>query len=183
MLKRVICGRLSLRNVGNKRHASIKAIVLAESEGPNILPSTLSVATAANKISSNVTLFVISESSESSEKLSTVAKSIQGVNEVLLLESFNVKFTAESLAFLLSNLIKDKGFTHILATSSNYGKNFIPRLGAIFDSSPITEVIKVVDDQTFKRPIYAGNAIATVKMSDPIKVFTFHPNFDSFILL
>lgn len=56
--------------------------------------------------------------------------------------------------------------------STNHGKNYLPRLAALFDSAPMMDVLDVVDENTFKRPMYAGNAIATMKMSNPLKVST-----------
>ncbi len=63
----------------------------------------------------------------------------------------------------------------MFAASSNVGKNYMPRLGAILDSAPLSDVTEVVDASTFKRPMYAGNAIATVTMSDAVKVNNLHP--------
>ncbi len=78
------------------------------------------------------------------------------------------KVVAENIANILKGIAKD--YTHSLAASSNTGKNYMPRLGALLDSAPLSDVIDVVDAATFKRPMYAGNAIATVKMSDAVKV-------------
>jgi hypothetical protein len=61
------------------------------------------------------------------------------------------------------------GYTHVLHSSSNNGKSFLPRMAAMVDASPLTDVIEVIDHETFKRPMYAGNAITTVKMTDEIK--------------
>ena len=75
---------------------------------------------------------------------------------------------AEDTAALLQQIVQR--YTHILAPSTNHGKNYIPRLAALFDSGPMMDVMDVVDENTFKRPMYAGNAIATMKMTNPVKV-------------
>ena len=66
-------------------------------------------------------------------------------------------------------------YSHIMAPSSNVGKNYLPRLAALNDSAPLSDVIEVINDNTFKRPMYAGNAIATVEMKDNIKFMTVRP--------
>ena len=65
-----------------------------------------------------------------------------------------------------------KGYSHILAAATSNGKNFMPRVAALLDVSQVSEIISVLSEDTFERPIYAGNCIATVKSSDPIKVIT-----------
>jgi electron transfer flavoprotein alpha subunit len=97
------------------------------------------------------------------------ASKIEDVSKVLILEDDKyLHLLAEDFSNLLSNV--SKNFTHVLAPSTNNGKNFIPRTAALLDSSPLSEVLLVVDSETFKRPMYAGNAIATVKMTNSIKV-------------
>ena len=68
--------------------------------------------------------------------------------------------------------IRDRGYSHILAAATSNGKNFMPRVAALLDVSQVSEIISVLSEDTFERPIYAGNCIATVKSSDPIKVIT-----------
>ena len=75
---------------------------------------------------------------------------------------------AETLAHTVSKLAGS--YSHIVAPASNISKNYLPRAAAICDSSPLTDVSEVVSEDTFKRPMYAGNAIATVQMSDKSKV-------------
>lgn len=79
---------------------------------------------------------------------------------------------AENYAPLLAENIKKGGYTHIIASHTAFGKNVLPRLAALLDSQQISDVIAIEGENTFVRPIYAGNAIATVESSDPIKLLT-----------
>ena len=113
----------------------------------------------------------------------THAASVSNVSKVLVAESSDcAHLPAEEISNLLVHL--SKSFTHVLAPSSNNGKNFLPRAAAVLDSSPLSDVISVESSEIFKRPMYAGNAIATVKMTNPIKVsrlsFIFHTSFVNF---
>lgn len=66
-------------------------------------------------------------------------------------------------------------YTHIMALSTMAGKNFVGRLGAELDCAPVTDILKVVDEETFVRPMYAGNAVATVRATDPVKILSIRP--------
>lgn len=97
------------------------------------------------------------------------AASISNVTKVVSVTSDALEHSlAEDMSSLLVQVAKN--YTHVLAPSTNNGKNFIPRAAAVMDCSPLSDVIAVVDENTFKRPMYAGNAIATMKMSNSIKV-------------
>jgi electron transfer flavoprotein alpha subunit len=76
------------------------------------------------------------------------------------------------LAEAMSSVVEQvaKKYTHVLTPSTNHGKSFLPRAAAVLNSSPLMDVLAVIDESTFKRPMYAGNAIATVKMSNETKV-------------
>ena len=104
--------------------------------------------------------------------ISSVSKHASSINNVSKVLSVDNELYSNVLAEDISELIVQlgKSYTHIIAPSSNNGKNFIPRSAAILVSSPLSEVMSVVDHETFQRPMYAGNAIATVKMTNPIKV-------------
>lgn len=78
----------------------------------------------------------------------------------------------ENFAPLLVENIKKGGYTHVIATHSAFGKNLMPRVAALLDSQQISDITGIEDEKTFIRPIYAGNAIATVESSDPIKLIT-----------
>jgi electron transfer flavoprotein alpha subunit len=106
------------------------------------------------------------------KNLDAVAKnaaSIANVTKVLVAENEALlNNLAENMSVAVTQVAKS--YTHVLAPSSNNGKNFIPRAAAVMDCSPLTDVLAVVDENTFKRPMYAGNAIATMKMTNAVKV-------------
>jgi electron transfer flavoprotein alpha subunit len=103
------------------------------------------------------------------QELGIKASTISNISKVLLIDDVNcINSTAENTADILLPITKT--FTHILTPSSNNSKNFLPRIAALLDSSPLTDVTAVIDEDTFKRPMYAGNAIATVKMTSANKV-------------
>ena len=101
-----------------------------------------------------------------------VAKSAAAVDNVTKVLVVDNEALEHSLAEDMSNVLVQvaKNYTHILAPSSNFGKNFMPRAAAVMDCSPLTDIISVVNETTFKRPMYAGNAISTVEMSNAVKV-------------
>ena len=97
------------------------------------------------------------------------ASTVAGVSKVLVVENDAlVNNLAEDMAAVVVQVAAK--YTHVLASSSNNGKNFIPRAAAVLNCSPLTDVLAVVDENTFKRPMYAGNAIATMKMTNATKV-------------
>lgn len=82
---------------------------------------------------------------------------------------------SESLASVVAALVKTDAFSHVVAASSNVSKNYLPRAAAMCDASPLTDVSAVVSEDTFKRPMYAGNAVSTVQMSDKAKFIIIRP--------
>src|SRR5205814_572813 len=96
-----------------------------------------------------------------------------GVSRVLVADAPQFeKATAEILAALLMSVIRDSGYTHILAPATAFGKNVLPRVAAMLDVAQISDITAIEGPDTFVRPIYAGNAFATVQSKDPIKVIT-----------
>jgi electron transfer flavoprotein alpha subunit len=110
--------------------------------------------------------------------VATAATKINNVSKVLLVDNDSQEHAlAENLAALVISLAKD--FSHILAPATTFGKNFLPRVAALLNTQQISEISSVIDEETFIRPIYAGNALATVKSADKIKVITVRTtNFD-----
>lgn len=143
-------------------------LVIAEHNNQAVSASTLATLTAAASLSSEITVLVAG--SQCNAVIDSVSK-ISGVVKVIACDNpcFNNP-VAENLVALLVPLAN--GFTHIIAPATTFGKNFIPRLAALLDVAPITDVIAIDNKDTFQRPIYAGNAIATVQSHDPIKVLT-----------
>ena len=143
-------------------------LVIAEHENDRLSPATLTTMTAASQLSADISVLV---AGAHCEKVVEAVSCISGVKEVLYCD--NPCFAqplAEDLSALLLPLAPT--YSHILAPATTFGKNFLPRLAALLDVAPITDVIAIEDQNTFQRPIYAGNAIATVSSADTIKVMT-----------
>ena len=143
-------------------------LVVAEHDNNEIKGSTLNTVTAASEIGGEVSVLVVgSESSSVAEQ----ASKIDRISSVIHVDDPIYKnFLAEDLGNLVASVAE--GFNYILAPATTFGKNFLPRVAAKLDVQQISDIISVEDADTFKRPIYAGSCIATVKSSDSIKVIT-----------
>ena len=143
-------------------------LVIAEHNNSELAPVTASVVAAAAKIGGDITLLVAGKSVDS---VVASAAQLTGVAKVLHCSGDQYEHAlAENLATLVVSIASQ--FSHILAPATTSGKNFMPRVAAVLDVEQISEIISVESVDTFKRPIYAGNAIATVQSSDAIKVMT-----------
>ena len=143
-------------------------LVVVEHDNEELKGATLSTITAAKEIGSEIDLLVAGFSCDS---VADQACSIPGIGKVLVANKESYKnFLAENIGTLVSEV--GKGYSHILTAATSNGKNFMPRVAALLDVSQVSEIISVLSEDTFERPIYAGNCIATVKSSDPIKVIT-----------
>ena len=143
-------------------------LVVAEHDNNQIKGSTLNTVTAASEIGGDVSVLVAgSESSSAAEQASKIA----GISSVIHVDDPIYKnFLAEDLGNLVASIAE--GFNYILAPATTFGKNFLPRVAAKLDVQQISDIISVEDAETFKRPIYAGSCIATVKSNDSVKVIT-----------
>ena len=143
-------------------------LVVVEHDNEELKGATLNTVTAAKEIGSEIDLLVAGFSCDS---VADQACSIPGIGKVLVANTESYKnFLAENIGTLISEV--GKGYSHILAAATSNGKNFMPRVAALLDVSQVSEIISVLSEDTFERPIYAGNCIATVKSSDSIKVIT-----------
>ncbi|MGE8558994.1 MULTISPECIES: FAD-binding protein [unclassified Acinetobacter] len=143
-------------------------LVIAEHDNKALNGATLNVVAAAQKIGGDITVLVAGSGAQA---VADQAAKVAGVSKVLLADdAAYANQLAENVAKLVAEL--GKGYTHILAASTSNGKNVLPRAAALLDVSMITDIIAVEGPKTFKRPIYAGNAIATVESGESIVVAT-----------
>jgi electron transfer flavoprotein alpha subunit len=143
-------------------------LVYAEHDNEQLKTETHKLMHAASQIGGEIHLLVAGFECEA---VATQAAKIDGVSKVLLADSAEyAQQMAENIAELVTELGKDA--SHVLAAATTTGKNFMPRVAALLDVAQISDIIKVESADTFLRPIYAGNAIATVQSSDNIKVIT-----------
>lgn len=148
----------------------MKTLVVAEHDNKSLKQTTLSTITAASRISTDIEAIIIgSQVNPVVEELkkSDALKKIYFVDSKLFENPI-----AENLCKTILNFISNRGYTHILSPSSTFGKNMSPKLSAMLDVQQISDISKIIDHETFERPIYAGNAIAKVKSNDPIKIIT-----------
>ena len=151
------------------------ALVLAEHDGHTVRPATLNTVTAAAKAGGDVHVLVAGHTAAGA---ANEAAKISGVSKVFLAEGPQfADGLAEPIAAQIVSMAN--GYTHLFAAATAYGKNIMPRVAAKLDAAQISDISSVESADTFTRPIYAGNAIATVQSSDPIKVVTARPtNFE-----
>ncbi len=143
-------------------------LVIAEHDHATIKSSTLNTITAASKLGGDVHVLVAGKGCAGASK---AASEIQGVSKVLQADSAEYEHQLpETLAPLIAGIADQ--YSHILAPATTFGKNLLPRVAGIKGLQQVSDVIEVIDASTFKRPVYAGNAIATVQSSDAVKLLT-----------
>jgi electron transfer flavoprotein alpha subunit len=143
-------------------------LVIAEHDNATLKPSTLHTLGAASELGGDVHVLVAGQGAGS---VAQAASQVQGVAKVRLADSPQYKDQlAENLAALVVGLAKD--YSHVLGPATTFGKNFMPRVAALLDVAQVSDISAVKSPDTFVRPIYAGNALATVQSKDAIKVIT-----------
>ncbi|NUY32865.1 electron transfer flavoprotein subunit alpha/FixB family protein [Paraburkholderia sp. JPY303] len=144
------------------------SLVIAEHDNASIKAATLTTIAAAKKIGGEVHVLV---AGHNAQPVVDAAANIAGVSKVLLADAPQLEVgLAENIEATVLNIAKN--YSHILAPATAYGKNVVPRIAAKLDVAQISDITAVDSPDTFERPIYAGNAIATVQSQDPIKVIT-----------
>jgi electron transfer flavoprotein alpha subunit len=142
-------------------------LVLAEHDNKTLKSATLSAITAATQLGETHLLIA----GHDCRAVAEAGAKIKGVSKVLLVEDKRYEHNlAETLAALIAGLAS--GYSHVLAPATTSGKNVMPRVAALLDVAQISDTVGIDSEDVFKRPIYAGNAIATVQSRDSIKVIT-----------
>ena len=145
----------------------MSTLVIAEHDNKQIKGATLNTITAASELGEIHLLIAGHDCAD----IVSEAAAINGVSKIYHADAPELEHgLAESLAPLVVSLAAE--YSHVLAPASSFGKNLLPRVAALLDVAQISDVIAVIDDSTFKRPIYAGNVISTVQSIDSIKVIT-----------
>ena len=144
------------------------ALVIAEHDNQSLKAATLNAVAAALRCSPEVDVLVAGSGADAA---ASSAVQIAGVRKVIQIDGANLADQlAEPLAAQILSVAKN--YSHVLAPATANGKNVLPRVAAKLDVAQLSDITKVVSPDTFERPIYAGNAIATVQSADPIKVIT-----------
>ncbi|MDN3518811.1 electron transfer flavoprotein subunit alpha/FixB family protein [Aquisalimonas lutea] len=146
-------------------------LVVAEHDNAHLASATLGTVTAAKAIGGDVHVLV---AGKDCGPVAEAAAKVDGVAKVLVADAPHYEHgLAEDLASLVAGMAGDYG--HLLAPATTFGKNFMPRVAALLDVAQVSDITSVESEDTFTRPIYAGNAMATVQSTDGIKVITVRP--------
>jgi electron transfer flavoprotein alpha subunit len=149
----------------------MSVLLIAEHNNKELRPFTLNAVTAASQIDQDVHAVIIGHNSEEAAK---AISALPTVKKVISVEGPHYEnFTAENFAPIIVKLAEN--YTHIVSSANTFGKNLMPRIAALLDTSQVSDITKVISNDTFIRPIYAGNAFATVKSNDKKKCVTIRP--------
>lgn len=144
-------------------------LVIAEHHNQELKSSTRNTITAGSQIGGEIHVLVAGGGDAVAQSVAKIA----GVSKVLVADDASLKNgLAENVADLIVSLVKANGYSHVFAPATSYGKNILPRASALLDVAQISDIIKIESADTFVRPIYAGNVLATVQSSDAIKTIT-----------
>jgi electron transfer flavoprotein alpha subunit len=143
-------------------------LVIAEHNNKEIKGATLSTIAAASKLGSDIDLLIVGDD------ISTIVEESKNINSISKIVSCDDSLYAHNLAENLSKLVCtiSSEYSYIMTSATTFGKNLLPRISAKLDVQQISDIISVESEDTFKRPIYAGSCIATVRSNDDVKVIS-----------
>ena len=143
-------------------------LVIVEHDNGTVSAATLNTLAAAQAIGGHIDALV---AGYDCSKAAEAAAEIPDIRKVIVSDAAeNANGLAENIAPLIAGMAGN--YSHILASATTYGKNIMPRVAALCDTAQISDIIAVIDKDTFQRPIYAGNALATVQSGDSLKIIT-----------
>ena len=143
-------------------------LILVEHDNQEVKASTLNTVTAARQLGDDLHALVVGFNCD---QVVTTSAKIEGIDKVLKIDSAEYEYgLVENTVSVVENLAKS--YSHVLAPASTFGKNLMPRVAAMLDVQQISDISEIVSEDTFIRPIYAGNALATVQSTDSIKLIT-----------
>ncbi|KAG5999953.1 hypothetical protein E4U21_006095 [Claviceps maximensis] len=165
-----VCVSSSANYPAITRDRLLSTLAILEQRDGQLVQGSLNTFTAAKKIGGTIHGFIAgSNVSAASEE----AAKVDGVDQIIKVENETYeKGLPEAFALLLTENIKKGNYTHVIGGHTAFGKSLLPRVAALLDSQQISDITAIEDDKTFVRPIYAGNAIATVECSDTVKIIT-----------
>ena len=147
-------------------------LVIAEHDNQVLKTSTLNTITAAQKINNEIHLIILGKDIEA---LANTSKSIHTLSKVLKCDNEELEnFLPEILSPIIAKT--STAYSHILAPASTFGKNLLPRISALLDTTQVSDIIGIENENTFIRPIYAGNAISHVQTNQEINLLTIRPS-------
>ena len=149
----------------------MSVLLIAEHNNKEVKPFTLNAISAASQINEDVNVLVIGSNSEEVAKSMAQVPNVKKVIHVN--NSIYENYLAENYTSVITKL--SENYSHIVCSANTFGKNLMPRVAALLDVSQVSDITKVISTDTFQRPIYAGNAFATVKSNDKIKCVTIRP--------
>jgi electron transfer flavoprotein alpha subunit len=146
----------------------MKILIIAEHNNEELKLATHHTITAATQLGNDIDLLIIGSNCKNVAKQASSLSSIKNV--VVADDVIYAHQLAENCATLIADL--SKNYNYILTGATTFGKNLLPRVAALLDVALVSDVIKIISPDTFERPIYAGNALATVKLLDELKLLT-----------
>ena len=149
----------------------MSVLLIAEHNNKEVKPFTLNAISAASQINDDVHVLVIGSNSDSVAKAISEVPNVKKV--IHINHSIYENYLAENYTSVITKLAES--YTHIICSANTFGKNLMPRIAAHLDTSQVSDIIKVISPDTFLRPIYAGNAFATIKSNDAKKCVTIRP--------
>ncbi|WP_432470395.1 electron transfer flavoprotein subunit alpha/FixB family protein [Amphritea sp. HPY] len=151
----------------------MKTLVIAEHDNQQLAPVTLNVVQAATQLGGEIELLVAGDQCQA---VADEAARVGQVTKVIQVEAAHYAAQlAENLAQLAVDLVRDQGFTAVLAPSSSFGKNVAPRIAALLDVAQVSDVTVINSAGSYVRPIYAGNVMLSVESAEPVQVLTIRP--------